>query len=231
MNDISTSTKNHKQCGHVWPFHHQCLREEHKEVELKLNNDLQESSNWCDENRMVINAEKMKIMIVMTQQWKHLDKNDINIFYFKGNKLQVVENVRLLWLQVDNFLTLNAHIQKTHNTIARKLTLLCRIKNTFHVRRRTFYNSYLLPHMDYCSTLLGNANSSERIYKLRRRAARIITDSDYRAQSDPLPERLKYKQLQLVYKAMNYKAGWHQTICVHCSNRSRTFLPEQPGQI
>ena len=34
-----------------------------QEIELKLNNDLQEISNWCDEN---IDVEKTKIMIVMT---------------------------------------------------------------------------------------------------------------------------------------------------------------------
>ena len=29
-----------------------------QEIELKLNNDLQEISNWCDENSMVFNIEK-----------------------------------------------------------------------------------------------------------------------------------------------------------------------------
>lgn len=35
-------------------------------IEQSLNNDLQEISKWCDENRMVINAEKTKIMIITT---------------------------------------------------------------------------------------------------------------------------------------------------------------------
>ena len=79
-------------------------------------------------------------------------------------------------------------------------------------RRKTFYNSYILPHMDYCITLWDNATTSHRIYKLQRRAARIITDSEYRAPSDPLleqlnwlplQERVKYRQSELVYKAVN----------------------------
>ena len=78
--------------------------------------------------------------------------------------------------------------------------------------RKTFYNSYILPHMDYCSTLWGNATTSDRIYQLQRHAARIITDSESRAPSDPLleqlnwlplVERVKYRQSQLVYKAVN----------------------------
>ena len=67
-----------------------------QEIELKLNNDLQEISNWCDKNRMVVNVEKTNIVIVTTRQkWQHLDKTDINIC-IKGDKLQVVENVRKL---------------------------------------------------------------------------------------------------------------------------------------
>ena len=77
--------------------------------------------------------------------------------------------------------------------------------------RKTFYNSYI-PLLDYCTTLWGNATTSERIYKLQRRAAKIITYSEYRAPSDPLlgqlnwlplPERVKYRQSELVYKAAN----------------------------
>lgn len=181
-------------------------------IEQSLNNDLQEISKWCDENRMVINAEKTKIMIITTRQkCQHLDKTDIEIC-IKGDKLQVVESERLLGLQVDNFLTWNAHVHKTHNTIAGNLALLCRIKKYLpYQARKTFYNSYILPHMDYCSTLWGNANSSEHIYKLQRRAARIIPDSEYRAPSAPLlkqlnwlplPERVKYRQSQLVFKAV-----------------------------
>jgi len=162
---------------------------------------------------MVINVEKTKIMIVITRQkWQHLDKTDVNIC-INGDKLQVVEKKRLLGLHVNNFLTWKAHIQNIHSTIARKLALLCRIKQYLPCNARTmFYNSYILPHMDYCSTLWGNATTSDRIYKLERRAARIITDSEYRAPSDPLleqlnwlplPERVKYRQSQLLYKAVN----------------------------
>ena len=131
----------------------------------------------------------------------------------KGDKLQVVESERLLGLHVDNFLSWKAHIQNIHNTIAGKLTLLCRIKQYLPYKaRKTFYNSYILPHMDYCSTLWGSATTSDRIYKLHRRTAAILTDSEYWAQSYPLleqlnwlplPERDKYRQSQVVYKAVN----------------------------
>ena len=81
-----------------------------QEIVQKINDDRPEISNWCDENRMVINVEKTKIMIVTTwQKWQHFDKKDINIC-IKSDKLQVVESEGLFGLQVDNFLTWNAHI-------------------------------------------------------------------------------------------------------------------------
>ena len=125
-----------------------------QEIELKLNNDLQEISNCCDENRIVVNVEKTKTTIV-TQKWQHLEKMDLQLC-IKGDKLQVVENERLLGIHVDNSLTLKAHIQNIHNTIAEKQYLT-------YKERKTFYNIYVLPHMDYCGTLWVNATTSDRI--------------------------------------------------------------------
>ena len=184
-----------------------------QEIELKLNNELQEISNWCDENRMGVNVEKNQDHDRQDPaKMAHLDKTNVNVC-IKRDKLQMVENEWLLGLHVDNFLTGKAHIHNIHNTIAGKLALLCRIKQYLPYKARTtFYNSYILPRVDYCSTLWRNATTSDRIYKLQRRAARIITDSEYRAPSDPLseqlnwlplPERVKYRQSQLVYEAVN----------------------------
>jgi len=51
--------KNHNQCGHVCRrFHHQCLRQERTGNRSEAKQRLIEISNWCDESRMVINAEK-----------------------------------------------------------------------------------------------------------------------------------------------------------------------------
>ena len=140
----------------------------------------------------------------------------------------MVENERVLGLHADNFLTWKVHVQSIHNTIAGKLAFLCRIKQYLPYKAN---KTFLQQHMDYCSTLClwGNATTSDRIYKLK-----IIADSEYRAPSDPLleqlnwlplPERVKYRQSQLVYKAVN---GLAPDFNMRCSHRSR---PEQHGQM
>ena len=83
-------------------------------------------------------------MIVTTRQ--HTDRKDSNIC-IKGDKLQVVESERLLGIQVDNFLTRNAYIQNTHNTIAGTFAFLCKIKNTFHIKQRKRSTTAMFYHI------------------------------------------------------------------------------------
>ena len=131
MNDMSMSTRTISNVDmYADDSTISACRKNVQELELKLHNDVQEISNWCDENRMVVNVEKPKIMFVTTRQkWQHLDKTDVNMF-IKGDKLQVVKMRGYLGFMnhVDNFLTWKAHIQNIHNTIAGKLAFLCRIK-------------------------------------------------------------------------------------------------------
>ena len=67
------------------------------------NNDLQELSNWRDENRMVINAEKTKTHHDY-YNLTNLDTTDPDV-WIKGDKLQVVESEKLLGLKIYHFLT------------------------------------------------------------------------------------------------------------------------------
>ena len=106
-----------------------------------------------------------------------------------------------------------AHIKRVHGIVSGYLTLLQCIKDCLPCQTRlTFYNCYILPHLDYCITIWGNASSVIRLYSLQKRAARIITDSEYLASSAPLmrplrwlppTQRVQYHQAQLVYSAVN----------------------------
>ena len=59
MNDVPTSTRTISNVDmYADDSTISACRKNVQEVELKLNNDLQEISNWCDENRMIVNVEK-----------------------------------------------------------------------------------------------------------------------------------------------------------------------------
>ena len=92
-----------------------------QEIELKLNNDLQEISNWRDENRMVVNVEKTKIMIVTPRRkWQHLDKTDVS------------REIKSMWSKVRDYLgfvlIISSHgmpIYKIYTTRLPEISPLC----------------------------------------------------------------------------------------------------------
>ena len=80
--------------------------------------------------------------------------------------------------------------------------------------RKLFYNAYILPHLDYCYTIWGNANSTllETVVKFQKRAARSILDKPIETPSAELFAELKwmefhkrvmYQKAILMYKIMH----------------------------
>ena len=78
----------------------------------------------------------------------------------------------------------------------------------------SLYNTIVLPHFDYCSSLWGNFGIvlRDKIQKLQNRAARIITRDSYDVRSKDILQKLNWSDLQrrrkiqksiLMYKVLN----------------------------
>ena len=59
---------------------------------------------------------------------------------------------------------------------------------------KTLYCSLILPYVSYCNIVSGNTfrTNLDKLIVLQKRAARIITNSPYRAHSQPILQDLKY---------------------------------------
>ena len=77
-----------------------------------------------------------------------------------------------------------------------------------------FYNSYILPHLDFCCIIFGNYSSTleDVLVKIQKRVARVILDSDCYTPSSELfkelnwqtfPERVTYHKAILMYRIIN----------------------------
>ena len=78
----------------------------------------------------------------------------------KGEQIQISESKKLLGVHINNSLTWTFHIEATLKKCNSLLFLLNRIKQYLNVpARKLFYNAYILPHLDYCFLIWGNANS------------------------------------------------------------------------
>ena len=132
-----------------------------------------------------------------------------------GNDLENVENEKLLGVHLDPHLSFNKHVDSVCRSITSKLALLRRIKRFLPIQyRKLYYNAYILPCIDYCLTIWGNASKIhlERIHKLQKCAARIILDASPDSPSLPLFselgwlnvfERTEFNKAVLLFKTVH----------------------------
>ena len=93
----------------------------------------------------------------------------------------------------------NMHIQKISNKISRNLGCLNRLKRFLpSTTLKLLYNSLILPHLQYGILSWGFEHS--RVFKLQKRAMRIISLSKYNAHTEPIFKRFNLLRLEDIFK-------------------------------
>ena len=122
-----------------------------------LPTDLQNVLSWCNSNNMSLNVSKPKL--------SHLDTNSrflqiaimIKVYVIVKYKLALLK--KLLGVTITNTLCWDAHIDQLIKKCNSYLFLLSRIKVFVSRRNRIlFYNSYILPYLDFCCIIWGNCS-------------------------------------------------------------------------
>ena len=95
--------------------------------------------------------------------------------------------------------------------------------------RKLFYNAYILPHLDYCCTVWGNASSDllDSVIKFQKQAARCILDKDIETPSAEMftqlkwmkfLDRVQYQKAVMMYKIFhNLSPSYLQDLFHHTS--------------
>ena len=120
----------------------------------KLSIDLVNIENWCANNRFVINTQKSNFMITCSYQKRK-------------------------YILLDNSLTWNLHINNVCNKLSSLIGLFYKIHKFLDFSSKVlFYNSYILPRIDYCLSICGDApiDTLLRLFRLQKRVARLILD-------------------------------------------------------
>ena len=211
------------------------------ELETTLNRDLENVGNWCDENKMAINSTKTHSMLVTTwQKLIHLDKKELDLEY-KGTVLGKSTSEKVLGLIIDKHINWNEHVKLIHKKVSAKLAIFRKIKNHLPIKyRKLYYSAFVLPHLDYCSTVWSTTSEHNALLLLRlqKRAARLILDKPLRTSSQamfkelrwmPLQDRIKYRDMVMVYKARHqqipqYITSMFDTVQNHHSAYTRAAV-------
>ena len=181
-----------------------------KLVEIKLQCGATGFFCWCRSNKMHVCILKTAYMTLASRQ--NLRREDHIEIYIDKEIIQTVE--QLLWVVIDRSLSWDKQIDAECLNITPRITLLKHLsKYIDKSSRNQYYNSYILPVLDYGYLIWGRCSKSNilRLVKLQKRAARIIIKADIYTPSQLLfkefnwvtfPKRVTHT-CTIVYKALN----------------------------
>ena len=149
------------------------------EIKPKLQHDCITSKAWAEQNKMHMHYDKASCMIVGTRHRTRKSPN-LNIM-MDNNKTKQVHYQKLLGIYFDVIYS-GQHIGYICDIIFSKISLLKQLSYYIPVEiLKIFYQSYILPLIDYGSNAWGTTSKQniERLWKLQKRAAHILLSADY----------------------------------------------------
>ena len=164
-------------------------------ISTNINNEFGRIQEWLCANKLQLNIGKTKYMIFRYRQSK--DIPDLNI---KLNNIAIerVSVFDFLGLTISETLDWSHHINKISLKISKVLGVMSRIKRYVSSNiLRMIYNSLIQPHLYYGILAWGFNNS--RIFKLQKRAVRIISKGKYNAHTDPIFKKLFLLKVQDIF--------------------------------
>ena len=157
-----------------------------------------------------------------------------------GIMIQRVQNFNFLGVILNENLNWGSHISHVSNKISRTIGILNKLKNILPENiKLVLYNSLILPHINY--GILSWGYKYDRIFKLQKKAVRIITLSKYNAHTEPLFKYLKVlkildiiitQELKFYYKYKHKQLpGYFQAIKLNTNQDIHTYNTRNHTQI
>ena len=151
--------------------------------------------NWLCFNKLSLNVEKTKYM-VFHNKFKNIDYPELRL---NDRIIDRVENFNFLGIILNQNLNWNHHLDKISIKISRSIGAMYRLKNIVpqHVLS-ILYNSTILPHLSY--GILAWGAKTEHIFKIQKRAVRIVSNSRYISHTEPIFKSLNFLKVTDLYK-------------------------------
>ena len=197
--------------------------------------DRQTDAGQSDSYVSLCFAGDTKTKCILIRMRRRLSRLECKKLTINVNKIPIdcVDNHKLLGLWIDNSLQHTKHVDDVCRSLVPNLhALLKRIKLYLPLQyRKLYFNAYILPSLDNCLSIWGNAPITHlnRILKVQKYAARIIWDAPPDSQSHPLFEelgwltifeRIHYNKGVLLYKSVH-------GMCPEYMSEMFTFLNSQ----
>ena len=125
-----------------------CADSSISQVTAKMDRKFTQVTSWTQMNRMIINWTKTKAMFISRKDLPAPAAININ-----NNQLQVVQDFKLLGININNHLDFSAHIAAIKKGINTRLFSIKKIYFLPTSVKLQFLKSFILPYFDYCLSL------------------------------------------------------------------------------
>jgi len=164
--------------------------------ETKINKVFGDINKWFQENQLILNYNKTLYL-----QFTNKNSWDCKLTpYYQGNIVKSTKNAKFLGLTIDDCLSWKDHIDQ----MVPKLNKACFAIRTIQAimspeTMRMVYFAYLHSILSYGIIFWGNQSYSDKIFKIQKRAVRIITNSRMRDSCRELFKKLDILPLYSQY--------------------------------
>ena len=188
---------------------------------------------------MVLSIEKTKTLFISNREKSVQINTYCNSANVKiGNTIiDEVNSTKLLGVNVDNTLSWTMQVAQVKKCTSHRLFLFRTIRKYLLLETRIkYYDYYVKPLIEYCSSVWGicSKENQTKIIKIQKKAARLILEAPPLTPSKqmfqqlkwlPFNEIVKFKQVSLVYKAVNGNAPQYiQTMFTNIKDHSNYSL-------
>ena len=190
-----------------------------EELNKKMNDVFQIIEEWMISNKLKLNAEKTKYMIVRSVR-KEI-KGNVIIECRDGTMLERVEVIKYLGVMIDSKLSFANHCDYMIKKIGKKTSFLNRIGNyiTPYVRE-IIYKSIIAPHFEYCATIIVGMGETQldKLQVAQNRAMRVILQCKRNTKVEHMLQTLQY---------MSVRQRLHYNVCIFVFKILKGQAPEE----
>ena len=125
-------------------------------------------------------------------------KVECPLLQINGTEIKRIQEFNYLGIQLYEHLTWKNHVNKIANKISRSIGILNKLKcclpqDTVYL----LYNSLVLSHLNY--GILDWGYQTDRLYKLQKKAVRIICLGNFNCHSEPLFKKLPLLKIKVIH--------------------------------
>jgi hypothetical protein len=182
-------------------------------LESDLQSELNNVVKWSTENKMVLNPQKTKSMVITSRQKHQRAPLQMNLV-IDSTSVEQVDSHRVLGVTVDQEMRWQSHVNNVCKLVSKNLYLLSKLKYYADADIcKSFFYAHCLSHINYASNVWCNASENllKKLNSLHRRAAKIIAPLPFLSTDDKLrvanvlslDNQFAFNTSVLVYKVKN----------------------------